>query len=99
MDIFSNFGLWGAGWIGWVLPFLFGLSIVVFFHELGHFLVARWCGVKVVTFSVGFRPEIFCFVYRNGTRCNLSCIPLGFYVKFFGYDNDASVPDEAAVAS
>ena len=38
MDIFSNFGLWGAGWTGWIVPFLFGLSVVVFFHELGHFL-------------------------------------------------------------
>ena len=56
MDIFSNFGLWGAGWTGWIIPFLFVLTVVVFFHELGHFLVARWCGVRVLMFSVGFRP-------------------------------------------
>ena len=55
MDILSNFAFWGGGWTGWIVPFLFGLSIVVFFHELGHFLVARWCGVRVLTFSVGFR--------------------------------------------
>ena len=99
MDIFSNFGLWGAGWTGWIIPFLFGLSVVVFFHELGHFLVARWCGVRVVTFSVGFGPEIVGFNDRYGTRWKLSWIPLGGYVKFFGDDNAASVPDEAAIAN
>ena len=98
MDIFSNFGLWGAGWTGWIIPFLFGLSVVVFFHELGHFLIARWCGVKVLTFSVGFGPELLGFNDRHGTRWKLSAIPLGGYVKFFGDDNAASVPDEAAVA-
>ncbi len=72
MDIFSNFGVWGAGWTGWIVPFLFGLSVVVFFHELGHFLVARWCGVKVLTFSVGFGPEIVGFNDRYGTRWKLS---------------------------
>jgi regulator of sigma E protease len=99
MDIFSNFGLWGAGWTGWIIPFLFGLSVVVFFHELGHFLVARWCGVRVLTFSVGFGPEIVGFSDRYGTRWKLSWIPLGGYVKFFGDDNAASVPDEAAIAN
>jgi regulator of sigma E protease len=98
MGIFSNFGLWGAGWTGWIIPFLFGLSVVVFFHELGHFLIARWCGVRVLTFSVGFGPEIVGFNDRYGTRWKLSAIPLGGYVKFFGDDNAASVPDEAAVA-
>ena len=99
MDIFSNFGLWGAGWTGWIIPFLFGLSVVVFFHELGHFLVARWCGVQVLTFSVGFGPEIIGFDDRYGTRWKLSWVPLGGYVKFFGDDNAASVPDETAVAN
>jgi len=97
MDIFSNFGVWGAGWTGWILPFLFGLSVVVFFHELGHFLVARWCGVRVLTFSVGFGPEVVGFNDRYGTRWKLSWVPLGGYVKFFGDDNAASVPDETAV--
>lgn len=99
MDIFSNFGLWGAGWTGWIIPFLFGLSVVVFFHELGHFLVARWCGVRVLTFSVGFGPEIVGFNDRYGTRWKLSWVPLGGYVKFFGDDNAASVPDEVAIAN
>jgi regulator of sigma E protease len=98
MDVFSNFGLWGGGWTGWIIPFLFGLSVVVFFHELGHFLVARWCGVRVLTFSVGFGPEIAGFTDRHGTRWKLAAIPLGGYVKFLGDENAASVPDQAAVA-
>src|SRR5262245_19938161 len=99
MDVFSNFTLWGAGWTGWIIPFLFGLSVVVFFHELGHFLVARWCGVRVLVFSVGFGPEIVGRTDRHGTRWKLSAIPLGGYVKFLGDENAASVPDQDAVAA
>jgi len=93
MDIFSGLGIWGGGWTGWVVPFIFGLGIVVFFHELGHFLVARLCGVRVLTFSVGFGPEIIGFNDRHGTRWKIAAIPLGGYVKFFGDENAASVPD------
>ncbi|MBN8996958.1 MAG: RIP metalloprotease RseP [Rhizobiales bacterium] len=82
---------------GYILPFLFVLTVVVFFHELGHFLVARWCGVKVTTFSVGFGPELFGFNDRKGTRWRLSWIPLGGYVRFFGDDDAASTPDRAAL--
>src|SRR4029453_13756984 len=80
------------------LPFLFVLSIVVFFHELGHFLVARWCGVRVLVFSVGFGPELLGFTDRYGTRWKIAAVLLGGYVKFFGDENPASVPDQAAVA-
>src|SRR4030081_3234729 len=76
------------------LPFLFVLSIVVFFHELGHFVVARLCGVRVLTFSIGFGPELFGFNDKHGTRWKISAIPLGGYVKFFGDENAASVPDQ-----
>ncbi len=72
--------------------FLVLLTVVVFVHELGHFLVARWCGVKVTTFSIGFGREIFGFVDRHGTRWRLAWIPLGGYVKFMDDDNVASVP-------
>ncbi len=99
MGFLSDFGLWGAGWTGWIIPFLFGLSVVVFFHELGHFLVARWCGVRVLVFSVGFGPEIAGFNDRHGTRWKISAIPLGGYVKFFGDENAASMPDTAAAAA
>ena len=93
MDILGNIGSWGGWLTGYVVPFLFVLTVVVFFHELGHFLVARWCGVRVLVFSVGFGPELFGFNDRHGTRWKLSAIPLGGYVKFFGDENAASVPD------
>jgi regulator of sigma E protease len=99
MNFLSNFGIWGGGWTGWVVPFLFGLGVVVFFHELGHFLVARWVGVRVLVFSVGFGPELFGFNDRHGTRWKLAAIPLGGYVKFFGDQNAASVPDQDAIAT
>ena len=75
-----------------LLPFLFVLTIVVFIHELGHFLVARWCGVKVQAFSIGFGREICGFYDRHGTRWRLAWIPLGGYVKFIDDENGASVP-------
>ncbi|MFY9685352.1 MAG: RIP metalloprotease RseP [Pseudolabrys sp.] len=89
----------GGGLIGYVVPFLFVLTIVVFFHELGHFLMARLCGIKVLVFSIGFGPEIAGFNDRYGTRWKISAVPLGGYVKFFGDDNAASVPDQAAAAT
>jgi regulator of sigma E protease len=97
MDFVANLGTAG-GWVtGYVVPFLFVLTIVVFFHELGHFLVARWAGVKVLTFSIGFGPELIGFNDRSGTRWKLAAIPLGGYVKFYGDDNAASVPDQEAI--
>ncbi len=85
--------------IGYVIPFLFVLTIVVFFHELGHFLVARWAGVKVLTFSLGFGPEIAGFNDRHGTRWKISAIPLGGYVKFFGDESEASTPSADSLAA
>jgi regulator of sigma E protease len=89
----------GWGVISYVIPFLFVLTVVVFFHELGHFLVARWNGVRVLVFSIGFGKELFGFNDRHGTRWKISAIPLGGYVKFFGDENAASVPDTAAAAA
>ncbi|MDG9429128.1 site-2 protease family protein, partial [Streptococcus pneumoniae] len=74
------------------------LTIVVFVHEMGHFLVGRWCGVGVHAFSIGFGPELVGFNDRHGTRWKLCAIPLGGYVKFHGDANGASVPDAATVA-
>jgi regulator of sigma E protease len=95
----SGFSALGSGLVGYVVPFLFVLTIVVFFHELGHFLVARWAGVKVLTFSVGFGPELAGFNDRHGTRWKLSAIPLGGYVKFFGDESEASTPSAASLAT
>src|SRR5256714_5507127 len=98
MDILAHIGSWGGWLTGYVVPFLFVLTIVVFFHELGHFLVARWCGVKVLTFSLGFGPELAGFDDRHGTRWKISAIPLGGYVKFFGDDSEASTPSSESLA-
>lgn len=98
MNIMDSLSAFGGGVVGYAVPFLFVLTVVVFFHELGHFLIARWCGIKVVVFSLGFGPEIVGFNDRHGTRWKLSAIPLGGYVKFFGDDNAASVPDREAAA-
>ena len=95
MDILSNFELLGRRLDRMGYPILFVLTLVVFFHEMGHFLVARWCGVRVLVFSIGFGPEILGFNDRHGTRWKISAIPLGGYVKFFGDENAASVPDQA----
>ncbi|MGO4173964.1 RIP metalloprotease RseP [Bosea sp. TAF32] len=91
--------LWNAGHfaLGYLLPFLFVLTLVVFVHELGHFLVGRWCGVDVQTFSIGFGRELFGFNDRHGTRWRFALIPLGGYVKFSGDADAASAPDDAAV--
>ena len=99
MDIMGGLSAFGGGLIGYIVPFLFVLTIVVFFHELGHFLVARWCGIRILTFSIGFGPEIVGFYDRYGTRWKIAAVPLGGYVKFFGDDNAASVPDHAAAAA
>ncbi|MGP9810748.1 RIP metalloprotease RseP [Rhodopseudomonas sp. NSM] len=98
-DLFMNgFNTLSHGIVGYVVPFLFVLTIVVFFHELGHFLVARWNGVRVLTFSLGFGPEIAGFNDRHGTRWKLSAIPLGGYVKFFGDESEASTPSSESLS-
>jgi regulator of sigma E protease len=98
MDIMGGLSAFGGHLAGYLVPFLFVLTIVVFFHELGHFLVARLCGIKVLVFSIGFGPEIVGFYDRYGTRWKISAVPLGGYVKFFGDENAASVPDRETAA-
>src|SRR4051812_28614334 len=98
-DFMSGISAIGGGILGYIVPFLFVLTIVVFFHELGHFLIARLCGVKVLTFSIGFGPELMGFNDKHGTRWKLSAIPLGGYVRFVGDMNAASMPDPELVAA
>ena len=76
-----------------ILTFLIGITILVFVHEFGHYIVARWCKVRVEIFSVGFGKEIFGWTYKNGTRWKIASIPLGGYVKMFG-EGDAIIRDE-----
>jgi regulator of sigma E protease len=73
----------------YIVPFLVILTVLVFVHEFGHYLIARWNGVRVEVFSIGFGPEVFGWCDRAGTRWKFSTIPLGGYVKMFG-DSDAS---------
>jgi regulator of sigma E protease len=83
--------------LGTIVPFLFVLTVVVFVHEMGHYLVGRWCGIGVKAFSIGFGPELVGFNDRHGTRWKLSAIPLGGYVKFTGDMNATSTPDAAEI--
>ena len=83
MDAF--FGALGYG------NFVIVLCVLIFVHELGHYLVARWCGVRVEVFSIGFGKEIWGWTDRHGTRWKISLVPLGGYVKMFG---EASMPGE-----
>jgi regulator of sigma E protease len=99
VEMMGGLSAFGGGLVGYVVPFLFVLTIVVFFHELGHFLVARWCGIRVLVFSIGFGPEIAGFNDRYGTRWKISAVPLGGYVKFFGDENAASAPNQAAATA
>ena len=80
--------------LSYVVPFLVVLTIIVFVHEMGHYLVARWNGIAIQAFSIGFGPELVGFNDRRGTRWKLSAIPLGGYVRFVGDMNAASMPDE-----
>jgi regulator of sigma E protease len=76
----------------YAIPFLVALVVIVFVHEFGHFLVARWCNVDIEAFSIGFGKEIVGWVDRKGTRWKICWIPLGGYVKFAGDANVASMP-------
>ncbi|MGH6896684.1 MAG: RIP metalloprotease RseP [Geminicoccaceae bacterium] len=86
MDLLASVGTFVGAY---VVPFLIILSVVVFVHELGHYLLARWNGVRVRVFSIGFGPELFGMTDRAGTRWKVSAVPLGGYVKMHG-DADAA---------
>ena len=87
-------------WLEHGLPaFVFVITVVVFFHELGHFAMARAFGIGVDAFSIGFGPAIFSWKDRHGTRWKVSWIPLGGYVKFLGDADAASTPDREAIAA
>ena len=83
-----------TGSYGYGLPFLAILTVLVFVHELGHYLIARLNGVRVEVFSIGFGPELFGWTDKAKTRWKFSIIPLGGYVKMFGDLNASSMPDQ-----
>ena len=85
-------GMWGE-WIGPILLLSFGLGMVIFFHELGHFLAARWAGIKVERFALGFGPRLFGIV-RGETDYCVKALPLGGYVKMLGQEDFAPLKDD-----
>src|SRR5580704_2951065 len=78
-----------------VFGFLVVLTVLVFVHELGHYLIARRNGVRIEIFSIGFGPELFGWNDRAGTRWKISALPLGGYVKMFGDSDASSLPSGA----
>jgi regulator of sigma E protease len=89
------------GWLGLIgfggLGFVFVITLVVFVHELGHFLAARYFGVKVESFSIGFGRAIAGFTDRHGTHWKVGWLPLGGYVKFWGDEGVSSTPDHEKI--
>ncbi|MDC9811956.1 MULTISPECIES: RIP metalloprotease RseP [Rhizobium] len=85
--------------MGNIVTFILVLSLLVFVHEMGHYLVGRWSGIRILAFSVGFGPELFGFTDRHGTRWKISVIPLGGYVRFFGDEDASSKPDSEGIAA
>jgi regulator of sigma E protease len=77
----------------YILPFLFILTVLVYVHEMGHYLIARRNCVRVEVFSIGFGPEIYGWTNAAGTRWKICAVPLGGYVKMFG-ENDAPSEEE-----
>lgn len=83
----------------YIAAFVVILSIIVFIHEYGHYIIAKWCGVKIEEFSIGFGKEIAGFNDKSGTRWKFCIIPMGGYVKMFGDINPASAPDKQKLQS
>ena len=98
MALIDSLIAFGTTVLSWALPFVIVLGIVVFIHEMGHFLVARMHGVAIEAFSIGFGPEIAGFHDKHGTRWRIAWVPLGGYVKFLGDENAASMPSQEAGA-
>ena len=90
MDLLSI--IWTNDFVRAIVAFIGILGVVVFVHEMGHYLVARYNGVRVVVFSIGFGRELFGWNDRSGTRWKISLLPLGGYVRMFGDADAASTP-------
>ena len=81
-----------TGSLDYIVPFVVVLTVLVFVHEFGHYIVARWNRVRIEVFSIGFGPELFGWNDRADTRWKFSLVPLGGYVKMFGDADPASMP-------
>jgi len=80
--------------VTYIVPFLLVLTLVVTIHELGHFWVAKACGVAIDRFAIGFGKAILSWRDRSGVEWRIGWLPLGGYVRFSGDENEASVPDQ-----
>lgn len=87
---------WLINAVYYVVPFIVLLGVLVFVHELGHYLMAKFTGVKVDEFSIGFGKKLWGFTDRSGTEWKICAIPLGGYCKFLGDGDAASSTDESA---
>jgi regulator of sigma E protease len=98
MDFVQLFSVGSLGGLAfYFLSFIAALLIIIFIHEMGHFAVARWCGVKVEAFAIGFGKELWGFNDRHGTRWKICLWPIGGYVKFQGDANAASMPSDGEI--
>ena len=82
----------------YIVGILLLLGPLITVHELGHYLVGRWFGVKADIFSIGFGKELFGWSDKRGTRWRVAAIPLGGYVQFHGDMNPASIPDDSFIS-
>ena len=82
----------------YALPFIAVISVVVFVHEFGHYWVARRCGIRILTFSIGFGRRLFSWTDKHGTQWQVAWLPMGGYVKMFGDTGPASTPDPSVKA-
>ncbi len=96
MDLIADIPLIG-GFLATVLPFVVVLAIVVFVHEYGHYIVARWLGIRSEVFSIGFGPVLWSRPDRRGTVWQIAAVPLGGYVKFLGDSDGSSRADGTAL--
>ena len=87
MDAIASIPFFG-GFLSTVLPFVVVLGIVVFVHEYGHYIVARWCGIKSEVFSIGFGPVIWSRTDKRGTLWQVAALPLGGYVRMASRDDE-----------
>ncbi|MCH2546345.1 MAG: RIP metalloprotease RseP [Alphaproteobacteria bacterium] len=97
LSVFTPEGFLNTIHYAW--SFFLILSVIVFIHEFGHYIIAKWCGVKIEAFSIGFGKELFGWNDKSGTRWKFSLIPMGGYVKMFGDSGAASTPDAEKAAT
>lgn len=98
LDLINSIPLFG-GFLTVVIAFIVVLSVIIFIHEYGHYIVGRWCGIHAEVFSMGFGPILKAWTDKRGTRWQIAAIPFGGYVRFLGDADASSKSDPAAIAA